>query len=109
MTYGQRQDLRLLTYLPLAPVFERAFVECATLVAGNSPVFFAESIDTFLADLQRARPTGFISVPRLWLRFQQGVVAKMPPKKLDPPPRGLSADSPVRAGQTLRRRANPAV
>ncbi len=31
----------------------------------------------------RARPTIFISVPRLWLKFQQGVFAKMPPKKLD--------------------------
>jgi long-subunit acyl-CoA synthetase (AMP-forming) len=33
--------------------------------------------------LQRARPTSFISVPRLWLKFQQGVFTKMPPKKLD--------------------------
>ena len=82
-TYGPRQDLRSLSYLPLAHVFERAFVECATLVSGNTQVFFAESLDTFLVDLQRARPTGFISVPRLWLRFQQGVFAKMPPKKLD--------------------------
>jgi long-chain acyl-CoA synthetase len=31
----------------------------------------------------RAQPTTFISVPRLWLKFQQGVLAKMPPKKLD--------------------------
>jgi long-chain acyl-CoA synthetase len=40
-------------------------------------------LDTFLDDLRRARPTTFISVPRLWLKFQQGVFAKMPPKKLD--------------------------
>jgi long-chain acyl-CoA synthetase len=33
-------------------------------------------------DLQRARPTLFISVPRLWLKFHQGVSAKMPPAKL---------------------------
>ena len=46
-------------------------------------MFFAESLDTFLQDLQRARPTLFISVPRLWLKFQQGVFAKMPPAKLD--------------------------
>jgi hypothetical protein len=46
-------------------------------------MFFAESLDTFLQDLQRARPTMFISVPRLWLKFQQGVFAKMPPAKLD--------------------------
>jgi long-subunit acyl-CoA synthetase (AMP-forming) len=82
-TIGNLAEHRSLSYLPLAHVFERAFVECATLVAGNTHVFFAESLDTFLADLQRARPTGFISVPRLWLRFQQGVFAKMPPKKLD--------------------------
>jgi len=36
-----------------------------------------------LQDLRRARPTLFISVPRLWLKFQQGVFAKMPPAKLD--------------------------
>ena len=46
-------------------------------------VYFAESLDTFTADLQRARPTVFFSVPRLWVKFQQGVQAKMPPKKLD--------------------------
>jgi long-subunit acyl-CoA synthetase (AMP-forming) len=33
--------------------------------------------------VQRARPTLFISVPRLWLKFQQGVFAKMPPAKLE--------------------------
>ena len=81
--FGHRDELRVLSYLPLAHVFERAFVECLSLVAGNTQVFFAESLDTFVADLQRARPTSFISVPRLWLRFQQGVFAKMPPKKLD--------------------------
>jgi long-subunit acyl-CoA synthetase (AMP-forming) len=52
-------------------------------VDGGVHVFFAESLDTFLQDLQRARPTVFISVPRLWRKFQQGVFAKMPPAKLD--------------------------
>ena len=74
---------RMLSYLPLAHVYERAYVECASLVAGNSQVFFAESLDTFLDDLRRARPTVFLSVPRLWIKFQQGVFAKMPPRKLD--------------------------
>jgi long-subunit acyl-CoA synthetase (AMP-forming) len=36
-----------------------------------------------VTDLKRARPTLFISVPRLWLKFQQGVFTKMPPKRLD--------------------------
>ena len=81
--YGDEQETRLLSYLPLAHSFERAWVECASLYDGSAHVFFAESLDTFLADLRRARPTTFISVPRLWLKFQQGVFAKMPPARLD--------------------------
>ncbi len=80
---GQGAPNRVLSYLPLAHSFERAWVEAASWVDGNTHVFFAESMDTFLQDLQRARPTTFISVPRLWLKFQQGVFTKMPPKKLD--------------------------
>jgi long-chain acyl-CoA synthetase len=76
-------DSRMLSYLPLAHSFERSWVEAAALVDGGMHLYFAESLDTFLADLQRARPTLFISVPRLWLKFQQGVFAKMPPAKLD--------------------------
>lgn len=74
---------RTLSYLPLAHSYERSWVEASSLVDGSNHVFFAESLDTFLADLNRARPTTFASVPRLWLKFQQGVFAKMPPKKLD--------------------------
>ena len=80
---GDDQVHRVLSYLPLAHVFERAVVECASFVSGQLHVFFAESLDTFAADLQRARPTIFVSVPRLWLKFQQAVFAKMPQKKLD--------------------------
>ena len=50
---------------------------------GGGRIFFAESIDTFVQDLQRATPTFFISVPRLWLKFQLGVFKKMPPERLD--------------------------
>ena len=80
---GDIDDNRILSYLPLAHVFERAWVECSSFVDGKTHVFFADSLDTFVADLNRARPTTFISVPRLWLKFQQGVFAKMPPKKLN--------------------------
>ena len=80
---GDAPDGRMLSYLPLAHSFERSWIEAASLVDGRTQVFFAESLDTFLQDLQRARPTMFLSVPRLWLRFQQGVFAKMPAKKLD--------------------------
>ena len=80
---GDIEDNRILSYLPLAHVFERAWVEAMSMVDGKTHVFFSESLDTFVADLNRARPTTFISVPRLWLKFQQGVFAKMPPKKLN--------------------------
>ena len=80
---GNLPENRIMSYLPLAHVFERAWVECASMVDGNTHVFFAETLDTFLADPNRARPTTFISVPRLWLKFQQGLFTKMPPKKLD--------------------------
>ncbi|MDM4764784.1 AMP-binding protein [Pelomonas sp. SE-A7] len=80
---GHQLESRMLSYLPLAHSFERSWVEAASLVDGGTHLFFAESLDTFIQDLQRARPTLFISVPRLWLKFQQGVFAKMPPAKLD--------------------------
>ena len=76
------EDGRMLSYLPLSHVVERALVEHGQLATGMR-VYFAESLDTFTADLQRARPTVFFSVPRLWLKFQQGVQAKMPPAKMD--------------------------
>ncbi|MBK9442892.1 MAG: AMP-binding protein [Comamonadaceae bacterium] len=72
---------RMLSYLPLAHVVERVLVEHGWLRT-SFHVFFAESLDTFTADLQRARPTIFFSVPRLWVKFQQGVHHKMPAAKL---------------------------
>ncbi len=79
---GVQENGRVLSYLPLAHVAERTLVEHGML-AINMRVYFAESLETFAADLQRARPTVFFSVPRLWVKFQQGVLAKMPAAKLD--------------------------
>jgi long-chain acyl-CoA synthetase len=80
--YGVFAEDRMLSYLPLAHVAERWVVEMGVL-NGGFRLFFVETLDTFAADLQRARPTQFISVPRLWVKFQQGVLAKLPQKKLD--------------------------
>ncbi len=74
-------NARMLSYLPLSHVVERVLVEHGQLATGMR-VYFAESLDTFTKDLQRASPTVFFSVPRLWVKFQQGVGAKMPPAKL---------------------------
>ena len=73
---------RMLSYLPLAHVVERVLVEHGWLRTGMR-VYFAESLETFTADLQRARPTIFFSVPRLWVKFQNGVHHKLPPAKLN--------------------------
>ena len=73
---------RLLSYLPLSHVVERALVEFGQLGTGFR-VYFADSLETFTADMQRARPTIFFSVPRLWVKFQHAVLHKMPQKKLD--------------------------
>jgi long-chain acyl-CoA synthetase len=75
-------NARMLSYLPLSHVAERTLVEHGQLATGMH-IFFAESLETFTADLQRARPTVFFSVPRLWVKFQQGIGAKMPAKKLN--------------------------
>lgn len=72
---------RYLSYLPVSHGMERWIGECLPFVSGMS-VFFADSLATFVQDLGRAKPTLFLSVPRLWTKFQQGVFKKMPPQKL---------------------------
>ncbi|WP_342630556.1 AMP-binding protein [Marinobacter alkaliphilus] len=81
-TLGVGPEERMLSYLPLAHVFERTFVELGSLYAGFH-LYFAESLDTFVQDLQRAQPTLFLSVPRLWVKFQHGVLQKVPKQKLE--------------------------
>ena len=76
------ESARMLSYLPLSHVAERILVEHGMLAKGMQ-VYFAESLETFTADLQRARPTVFFSVPRLWVKFQHGVQARLPPAKLE--------------------------
>jgi len=79
---GLTADQRILSYLPLAHIVERVGVEAMSVFLG-SRIFFTEGLDTFLADLQRAQPTIFLSVPRLLLKFQQNVFAKIPKGRLD--------------------------
>ncbi|MEW9796585.1 AMP-binding protein [Alteromonas sp. CYL-A6] len=76
------KDDRVLSYLPLAHITERVLVEFASFFGGGK-IYFTESLSTFQRDVLTCRPTLFISVPRLWTKFQLGVLAKMPQKKLD--------------------------
>ncbi|MEX1363475.1 MAG: AMP-binding protein, partial [Nannocystaceae bacterium] len=79
---GVTKDDRTLSYLPLAHGMDRWLSECLSLYSGGT-VYFADSLQTFVEDLKRARPTVFVSVPRLWLKFQLGVYHKIPKKRLD--------------------------
>jgi long-chain acyl-CoA synthetase len=73
---------RILSYLPLAHITERVLVEIASFYS-STRIDFIESLDTFARDVRASQPTLFLSVPRLWTRFQMGVLANMPQKKLD--------------------------
>ncbi len=75
------QSDRFFSYLPLAHVAERILVEALSLY-GGATVAFAESLDTFQQNLQTIQPTIFLSVPRLYQKFQAGILAKVPQKKL---------------------------
>jgi long-chain acyl-CoA synthetase len=74
---------RALSYLPLAHIVERIAMETMMAYYLGSQIFFTEGLETFIEDLKRAKPTLFISVPRLLLKFQQGVFAKVPQQKLE--------------------------
>ncbi len=73
---------RFFSYLPLSHIAERVLVEMGTIYTGGQ-VSFAESLDTFAANLAESKPTIFLGVPRIWTKFQQAILAKMPQKKLD--------------------------
>ena len=72
---------RMISYLPLSHIAERAAVELALIYVGHE-VFFAESLETFGEDIKRASPTLFFAVPRIWTKFYQKVNDAMPPAKL---------------------------
>lgn len=78
-TFGVNSKDRALSYLPLAHVAERVFIQSSSLIGGFT-VYFANSLETFVEDLNRAKPTIFFSVPRLWTKFYQGINEKIPPK-----------------------------
>ena len=73
---------RFFSYLPLAHVAERVAVEIHGIYRGAT-VSFPESLETFAADLEAAKPHLFFAVPRIWSKFQEKILEKMPQEKLD--------------------------
>ncbi|WP_426416818.1 AMP-binding protein [Aestuariirhabdus sp. LZHN29] len=70
------------SFLPLSHIAERFFVEGNSLYCG-AQVSFPASLESFAGDLVAVQPTIFFAVPRLWTKFQLGVLQKLPQKKLD--------------------------
>jgi long-chain acyl-CoA synthetase len=73
---------RFFSYLPLSHIAERALVEMGGLYCGAT-ISFAESLDSFPANLKDTKPTVFLAVPRIWTKFQMGILSKMPQSRLN--------------------------
>jgi len=57
-------------------------VEFGTVYNGAT-VYFSESLDKFAENLAHAQPTVFLAVPRIWARFKEKILEKLPQKRLD--------------------------
>jgi long-subunit acyl-CoA synthetase (AMP-forming) len=73
---------RLFSYLPLSHVTERTCTAGPAIYVGTTCAF-CESLQSFVTDMRRTQPTIFISVPRLWVKFQSGVLAQIPSARLN--------------------------
>lgn len=80
--FAERTGTRFFSYLPLCHIAERNIVESLGIVTGGV-IYFAENLDTFSKNLQNANPTHFLAVPRIWTKFQLGILSKLPQKKLN--------------------------
>jgi len=80
-TVSLNQTDRGFSYLPLAHITERVYIYGGSLY-GGATIAFPESLDTFIDDVKRCRPTVFISVPRLWAMFRIKIHEKLPQNKL---------------------------
>lgn len=66
-----------LSYLPLCHVAERMIISAAGVYL-TGRVHFVQSLETFAADLERAQPTVFLAVPRIWEKFAENLHRKLP-------------------------------
>jgi len=66
-----------LSYLPLCHVAERMIISAAGVYL-TGRVHFVQSLETFATDLERAQPTVFLAVPRIWEKFGETLHRKLP-------------------------------
>jgi long-chain acyl-CoA synthetase len=73
----QLKKKKWFSFLPLNHVAERIGVEMNCVASGGT-ISFAESIDTFAANLKNVQPSFLFAVPRIWIKFYQAVQEKIP-------------------------------
>jgi long-chain acyl-CoA synthetase len=73
---GFRGDDELLSYLPLAHIYEN-FLSVFQAIYNGGTVNFVESIDTLPMNLREVSPTIFCSVPRIWEKFMSMIEIRM--------------------------------
>jgi long-chain acyl-CoA synthetase len=79
---GITKPEKFFSYLPLSHIAERALMEMVVFASGSS-ISFTESLDKFQENLQQEQPTIFGGVPRIYAKFQEGILRKLPQRKLD--------------------------
>lgn len=70
------------SYLPMNHIAERIAIEFTTFKNGGV-ISFTESIDTFVKNLSEVQPSVFFGVPRIYTKFQLGILSKFSQKKLN--------------------------
>ena len=75
-------DATFFSYLPMCHIAERLLIEIGSLYTGGM-VSFAESLESFPQNLRDTQPIVFLAVPRIWAKFQEKILEKMPQKKLN--------------------------
>ncbi|MEE4264490.1 MAG: AMP-binding protein [Desulfobacteraceae bacterium] len=73
---GFRAEDELLSYLPLAHIYEN-FLSVFQAIYNGGTVNFVESMDTLSMNLREVSPTIFCSVPRIWEKFMSMIEIRM--------------------------------
>ncbi len=74
--YGAREGDDLVSYLPLAHIYENLGSVLLHLRVGYV-VNFVESLDTLFQNLREVSPTNFASVPRIWEKLSSTIELRM--------------------------------
>lgn len=72
---------KLFSYLPLCHIAERMVTELVGVTLGAT-ITFADSLETFAKNLSDTQPHLFFGVPRIYSKFQEKILEKLPSSRL---------------------------